>query len=108
MTGEEFSCGLYSDFECALVAKGDTEAIEKLTSADGGTTCDIEEIDGNVDLGEISSQYLALEINPYPLAPGVVNIPADEAGPPMWQFGDLDDSGNEPGPPVLVKTPKFM
>jgi len=38
--------------------------------------------DGQLDLGELTAQYLALELDPYPRAPGV-SLPAQltEAGP---------------------------
>jgi hypothetical protein len=96
MTNEPFSTSISSKFECILLEKGDDASATNLE--EDGNELDVEDVEaGEVDLGEISAQYLALELNPYPTAPGVsakgqwkFGDLKDDNGPPTWVFGDLE------------------
>ena len=66
-----------TDFDCVLLVEGGANAAAALAE-DGDY--DVEEIaDGMVDLGEIVSQYFALEISTYPVAAGAT-LPERRSG----------------------------
>ena len=58
-------------------------------------------VDGKLDIGELSAQYLSLALEPYPHAPGT-QIPEDGT---VWKEDDGDDDGNggKPNPFAVLK-----
>lgn len=70
LSGTPFKSVIETDFECLLVQTGEDDADAPLAD---DMDDDVEEVpsSGIVDLGEIASQYLALKIDYYAMAPNV-------------------------------------
>jgi len=70
VTGEAFPTSISTTFESVVLdSSAGGQAGAFLSEED---FWDVEEADENgyIDIGEIAAQYLSLEINPYPTAPG--------------------------------------
>ena len=58
-----------------------------------------EIVDGKLDLGALTAEFLALGLDPYPKKPGVAFAPAEEAAAPESPFaalGGLKSDGKDP------------
>lgn len=67
---------------------------------------------GNIDLGEVVAQYLALELNPYPRSPGVslaaqlAEVGAEVKNSPFTVLQGLKDKKHPPKAKIAVKAMK--
>ena len=78
ISGVPVPSSIETDFDCVLLVEGGANAAAALAE-DGDYDVEEIEADGMVDLGEIVSQYFALEISTYPVAPGAT-LPERRSG----------------------------
>ena len=94
ISGEPVTSSVYTSFSCVLMEPGSASSAAML--AEEGDY-DIEEVNGDTaDLGEIASQYLGLEINPYPTSPDAM-LTLPQSAVPFASLGAADFEGGEDG-----------